>query len=77
MISRKRGKSTVINMLRLTKKKKQLMRLILRDLNYYPTGNYGRLIMVINLKKEISSQKKKEYFHDLLFIFYIKFINKI
>ena len=77
MISRKRGKSTVINMLRLTKKKKQLMRQILRDLNYYPTGNYGRLIMVINLKKEIYFWKKKEYFHDFLFIFYIKFKNKI
>ena len=77
MMLKKRGKSIVINMLQLTKKKKQLMRQILPDLNYYPTGSCGRLIMVINLKKEIYFWKKKEYFHDFLFIFYIKFKNKI
>ena len=65
MMLKKRGKSIVINMLQLTKKKKRLMRQILPDLNYYPTGSYGRLIMGINLKKEISFWKRKEYFHDV------------
>ena len=64
MMLKKRGKSIVINMLQQTKKKKQLMRQILPDLNYYPTGSCGRLIMVINLKKEIYFWKRKEYFHD-------------
>ena len=65
MMLKKRGKSIVINMLQQTKKKKQLMRQILPDLNYYPTGSCGRLIMVINLKKEIYFWKRKEYFHDV------------
>ena len=65
MMLKKRGKSIVINMLQQTKKKKQLMRQILLDLNYYPTGSCGRLIMVINLKKEIYFWKRKEYFHDV------------